>query len=173
MDMPEAAATQSSQEFILNRHIPAKQERVFSAFTQAEQLRQWWGPKGFHSTHCTLDLRRGGVMHYCLDGQGAPVWGKWVIVELLPPRRLGFIACFSDADAGEPTRHPQLADWPRETMTEIEFRAQADGALLRVVSTPLNATPAERRCFARHHDALDQGWSDTLDKLSEHLARSA
>ena len=45
---------------------------VFAAFTEPDQLDRWWGPDGYTTTTHTLDLRRGGVWHYCLRMPGAP-----------------------------------------------------------------------------------------------------
>ena len=43
----------------MNRTLPVRPPVAFASFTDPEQLRQWWGPKGF--TVPTLDfLARAG-----------------------------------------------------------------------------------------------------------------
>ena len=41
--------------FVIARVIDAPRERVWRAWTEVEQLKQWWGPKGLAVTHCTVD----------------------------------------------------------------------------------------------------------------------
>ena len=57
--------------FEISRVFDAPRERVWQAWTEAEHLKKWWGPKGFTVTHCTVDLRPGGTMHYCLKAPAA------------------------------------------------------------------------------------------------------
>lgn len=61
-------------------------ERVWKAWTDVDHLKQWWGPKGFKGAHCALDLRPGGLMHYCLRAaNGSEMWGKFVFREIAAP----------------------------------------------------------------------------------------
>ncbi len=52
--------------FEITRVFDAPRERVWKSWTEAERLKRWWGPKGFVVTHREIDLRPGGMMHYCL-----------------------------------------------------------------------------------------------------------
>ena len=105
--------------FRIERLLDAPRERVWSAWTEVEHLVHWWGPKGFSVSHCTVDLRPGGMMHYCLRmPEGGEMWGRFVYREIVQPERLVWVNSFSDKDGGI-TRHPMAPDWPREMLAAI------------------------------------------------------
>jgi uncharacterized protein YndB with AHSA1/START domain len=45
---------------VVRRTIDAPAERLFRAWTEPEQLLQWWGPGPARCSHAELDLRVGG-----------------------------------------------------------------------------------------------------------------
>jgi len=78
--------------FVISREFDAPRDRVWRAWTEAERLKQWWGPKGFTVKQLTVDLRAGGKMHYCLQmPDGAEMWGLAVYREITKPSRLVWI----------------------------------------------------------------------------------
>ena len=160
------------KEFIITRVFDARRERVWRAWTEAERLKQWFAPKGFSMSHCKLDLRPGGIFHYCLrTPDGKDMWGKWVIREIVKPEKLVFVVSFSDEKAGI-TRHPMSPDWPRETLSTVEFEDQGPKTKITVRWIPINATEAERKTFEEGREGMKQGWTGTLDYLVEYLAKA-
>ena len=159
------------EEFVITRAFDAPRERVWKAWTEAAHLRHWWGPKGFTVSHCTVDLRPGGVMHYCLRSpDGSDVWGRFVYREIAKPERLVFVVSFSDEKGGI-TRHPMSPDWPREMLSTVTFAEQRGGTLVTVRWTPLNATDLERRTFEGGRDGMKQGWGGTFEQFADYLKR--
>jgi len=167
----EAAIESVAGEFVFTRVIDASRERVWQAFTESERLMQWWGPAGFTMLAANVDLRPGGAFHYGMRApDGSEVWGKWVYREIVPPERLTVIASFSD-EAADITRHPYSPDWPLEllsTMTLIEHEGRTT---VTVQAVPHSATEIERRTFEDARDSMDEGYTGTLDKLAEYLAK--
>lgn len=47
----------------LERVFNAPRELVFQAFSEAEHLKQWWGPNGWSIPVCNVDFRPGGIWH--------------------------------------------------------------------------------------------------------------
>ena len=45
----------------LTHHVDAQIERVYRAFTEAAQLRQWFGPEGFQIIEALMDAKVGGT----------------------------------------------------------------------------------------------------------------
>ena len=160
-------------EFVITRAFDAPRERVWNAWTEAERLKQWWGPKGFTVRHCTVDLRPGGVMQYCLRSpDGADMWGKFVYREIVKPEKLVFVVSFSDEKGGI-TRHPMSPDWPREMLSTVTFAEQRGGTLITVRWIPINATDLERRTFEDGRDGMKQGWGGTFEQFASYLDRVA
>lgn len=164
------AATTS--EFVLTRVLDAPRDLVFKAFTEAERLAHWWAPKGFTMRSGTLDLRPGGVFHYCqVSPNGQEMWGKFVYREVMPPERLVFVSSFSD-EQGNTVRAPFSATWPLEILSTITFAEQDGQTTLTLRGVALNASAEEQRTFAEAARSLEAGWGGTLDQLADYLARA-
>ena len=167
---PEHTAKQ--QPFVISRLVDAPRELVWRMYTEAEHLKNWFGPKGFAMPTFSLDLRPGGIFHYCMrSADGIEMWGKWTFREIVAPERLVVIVSFSDANAGI-TRHPMSADWPLETLGVTTFTEQAGKTLLTVEWSPYNSTQSERDTFNNSHASMEQGWGGTFVQLTEYLART-
>lgn len=54
----------ASKPFVILRTFPASRETVWKAFTNVEQMKQWWGPKGATIKTAKMDLKPGGAFHY-------------------------------------------------------------------------------------------------------------
>jgi uncharacterized protein YndB with AHSA1/START domain len=157
--------------FVIARLLDAPRDKVWRAWTEVEHLRQWWGPKGFAVTHCTVDLRPGGLMHYCLRmPDGNEMWGKFVYREIVKPERLVWINSFSDKNGGT-TVHPMSADWPREMLTKVTFEEQGRKTKVTVQWVPVDASTAiERKTFDEGRDSMQQGWTGTFEQLESYLS---
>jgi uncharacterized protein YndB with AHSA1/START domain len=104
-------------EFAILRVFDAPRDLVWKAFTKRERLAQWWGPKGFKILVSKLDLRPGGIFHYCMQSpDGQEMWGRFVYREIVAPERIVHINSFSD-DKGGITRAPFSSTWPLEVLT--------------------------------------------------------
>ena len=102
----------SRTEFTLTRVFDAPRDIVFKAWSDAEALAQWWGPKGFGMEVATLDFRPGGWFHYSMKSpDGKLMWGKFVYGEIKAPEKFVFINSFSD-EKGNNTRNPWMPKWP-------------------------------------------------------------
>jgi uncharacterized protein YndB with AHSA1/START domain len=157
-------------EFIITRTFEAPREVVWKAWTERERLMRWFGPKGVTIAKADLDLRPGGVFHYCMETpDGHEMWGKWTFLEITPPDRLIVIVSFSDANQGI-TRHPMSATWPLETLSKTTFTEHDGRTTLEIRWSVYNGTAEEQATFDGAHDGMKQGWTGTLDQLEEYLA---
>ncbi len=160
--------------FEITRVFDAPRDKVWQAWTEADRLKQWWGPKGFVVTHCKIDLRPGGIMHYCLRvPDGSEMWGKFVYREIAQPERLVFVNSFSDAKGGV-TRHAGHANWPLEMLTTVIFEAQGGKTKVTVQWALFDtATDLERKTFDEGRDSMNMGWTGTMDQFAEYLKKGA
>ena len=167
---PKAAAC---REFVITRTFDAPRDLVWRAFTEAEHLKHWWGPKGFKMLSCKLDLRPGGLFHYGMQApDGSVMWGKWVFREIVAPERLAIVISFSDENAGI-TRHPFAPVWPAEMLGTTTFTAQGRKTLLTSRTIAFNATEDERNAFEAGFDSMKQGFTGTFDQFEAYLATLA
>lgn len=157
--------------FVIARVLDAPREKVWRVWTEVEHLQRWWGPKGFTVSHCKVDLRPSGIMHYCLRGpDGSEMWGKFVYREIAKPERLVWINSFSDQDGGT-TVHPMMADWPREMRTTVTFGAQGARTKVTVHWVPVDgSTESERRTFDAGRNSMQQGWTGTFEQLEAYIS---
>ena len=160
-------------EFTISRVLDAPRDLVWKAWTEADHLAQWWGPKGSSIRVIKLDVRPGGVFHYAMQFTPGHDWfGRFVYREIAAPERLVFVSSFSDADGGI-TRapFPQIRDtWPLEVLNTVTFAEQGAQATVSVRAAPINATAEERETFAGMFDSMKQGYGGTFDKLAAHLS---
>jgi uncharacterized protein YndB with AHSA1/START domain len=158
--------------FEITRVFDAPRDRVWKSWTETERLKQWWGPKGFVVTHCTIDLRPGGIMHYCLRApDGSDVWGRFVYREIVKLEKLVFVNSFSDAKGGI-TVHPMSPTWPREMLSTVSFEAQGGKTKVTVQWVPLDgSTDLERKTFEDGRESMKMGWTGTFEQFTNYLKK--
>jgi len=160
--------------FEIARVFDAPRDKVWKAWTEAERLKQWWGPAGFKVHTCKVDLRPGGTFLYGMTApDGSDVWGKFTYKEIVAPKKLVFIVAFSDPKGGV-TRHPGNMSWPLETHSTVLFEESGSGKTrVSVQWTPAEtSTDAERKTFDEGRDSMKQGWGGTMDQFAGYLRKA-
>jgi uncharacterized protein YndB with AHSA1/START domain len=167
----EQTQAQEMKPFVISRTFKASRERLWKAFTELEQMKQWFGPKGFKTKSARQDFRPGGTYHYCLvSSDGQEMWGKFVYREITPPSRIVFVNSFSDAEGGV-TRHPMAPNWPRQMLTTVTFTEEGDKTRFTVEWLPIDPSDDEWRTFDAGRQSMTQGWTGTFEQLEEFLAK--
>ena len=158
------------EEFVISRTFDAPRELVYRAWTEAEQLMHWFGPKGFPMFHARIDLRPGGTFHYALrQPDGGEMWGKWVFQEIVPPEEIVVVSSFSDPE-GKTTKHPGMTDWPLEMRSRFLFEDVGGKTKVTIRWAPVaTSTEAEIRTFERGRPGMTQGWTGTFEQLEAYL----
>lgn len=147
------------------RRFNAPRDLVWQAYTNAEHLKRWWGPKGWTTDPCTVDLRPGGVWHYGMkgsgpDGEPMESWGKAIYQEIVAPERLVYLDAFSDAEANS---------YPPEMVITVEFADQGASTLIRSHTT----LGSEDDLKAILEMGVVEGIGQTMDCLDEYLSELA
>ncbi|MEI8279242.1 MAG: SRPBCC domain-containing protein [Bacteroidota bacterium] len=159
----------SGKQFEITRVINAPRELVFKVLTQAEHLVHWWGPKGFPMDVAKIDLRPGGMFHYCMKSpDGFEMWGRFVYEDIIAPERIVFVSSFSDAE-GNITRAPMSEIWPLEVHNTMTLTEHEGKTTLTLRGGPINATAEERQLFEDSFANMQQGFGGTFDQLDTYL----
>ena len=157
-------------EFSISRVFDAPRDLVWKAVTESDRLTHWWGPKGFTMLMCKVDLRPGGIFHYCMRApNGQEMWGKWVYREIVAPERLVTVVSFTD-EAGNPLRHPMSATWPLEVLNTMTLSEHDGKTTMTISGYPINATEEEYKTYDAGRGSMKQGFTGTLDQLDAYLA---
>ncbi|QIF04706.1 SRPBCC domain-containing protein [Roseimicrobium sp. ORNL1] len=157
---------------IVSRVIPASPDMVFEAWTQPEQLMHWWSAGGLCTPECEIDLRPGGVFYYCMRSpDGTDYRCKGIYQEVSEPERLVFTNTFVN-EARQLAHHPDLPDWPRETLVHVTFALHQEGTCITLQQAVSKANEAEAEGFERGREGAHEFWAMTLDCLAENLAHA-
>jgi uncharacterized protein YndB with AHSA1/START domain len=143
------AAQPQPVALVVRKTIPASPTRLFEAWTQPSQLKQWWGPEGVTCIAAEVDLRVGG--RYRIANQfpdGSVVWiaGEFQVIE--PPRLLTYTWQI-EKSSGSPE------------LVTVRFEP-CDGATEVIVT---HTRIPDRTTRHRH----EQGWLGCLNGLAEYL----
>lgn len=143
------------RELVLTRLFTAPRAEVFAAWTDAERLIRWWGPRGFVVRRCQADVRPGGTWRVeSRSPEGSEHGCGGVYREVAPVERLVFTMAWDGTEDGAPGR---------ETLVSLDFAE--DGAGTRLTFRQATFSSREAR------DGHDEGWSSSFELLKEYLAR--
>lgn len=79
------------REIISRRVFNIPRSLIYSAWTDPEQLAQWWGPEGFTNTFYEFNLKPGGEWRFVMHGpDGKDYQNHSVFVEIIPQERIVF-----------------------------------------------------------------------------------
>lgn len=149
----------------ITRIFDAPRERVWEAWTNPDQIKGWWGPKGFTAPAAKVDLRVGGLYHYCMCGPAGSEWDKdmWSggeFKEIIPLEKLVMTDRFEDAEGNEmsPADMGMPGDWSEEMVVTVLFEDAGEGKTkLTIVHEGHAAELAEM---------AEAGWNESLDKFA-------
>jgi uncharacterized protein YndB with AHSA1/START domain len=152
------------QELFITRIFDAPRESVWKAWTDADLMKRWWGPKGFTSPYYKIDFRVGGRFLFCMRSpEGKDYWGTGIYHEIVPQEKIVFSDSFADEKGNvvPATQYGMSTDFPLEMLVTVTFE-EIEGKTkltLRHVGIPAGAD----------RDGANVGWNQSLDKLAEAL----
>ena len=139
-------------EFV--RTYAAPRQLVWDAWTDPDQMAQWWGPRGISTPResIELDLRPGGRMRFVMadDATGQRYPNSGTVLEVDAPARIVF------ADDG-------FADGSAKGTATVTFTAVDERTTTLRVHLIADFSDEVRA-------GAEQGWASQLDKLAEFLA---
>ena len=163
-------------DFMISRVFDAPRSLVFKAWVEPEHVAaRWFGPRGFTNPVCELDPRPGGNFYVMMRGPlGVEYPNKGVFGEVVPPERIIMIFDHSEMseewhDMMDPGRDRSKGRPKLEAVTTITFSEHGEKTTVTVRTRFESA--AIRDAFLKI--GMNEGWSQTLDRLAELLAAAA
>ena len=145
--------TPTDREIVLTRVFDAPRHLVFDAFTKAELLKRWFGPRGWSLVVCEVDLRVGGGFRFVLRGpDGTQMGMRGVYREIVPPERSVHMESFDD--------------YPGES--QVTSVLTEDGGRTTLTATVLYPSQEVRDIVIK--SGMEHGAAESYDKLAEMLA---
>ena len=144
----------------VSRTFDAPLEVLWEAWTEPEQFMQWYGPKGFTTPTCEIDLREGGRHLWSMqspDGRRMYFTGNYK--EVRPMTRLVFTDSMSDAKGN--VMSPEMMGMPKGSPVTMDVTVIFEHAAGKTTVTVSHVG----------HDEAGAGWKQALDKLADMLVQ--
>jgi uncharacterized protein YndB with AHSA1/START domain len=132
----------------IRRVIKAPRDRVYAAWTDPAQLKQWFGPEKVQTRDIVADARVDGEFRWDLinsEGEEMTIYGEYL--ELEPTRKIVFTWRWDDDEVWENCT----------SIVTVELSDHDGGTELRLIHEKL---PNEQL-----RDGHNEGWNSALDKL--------
>jgi uncharacterized protein YndB with AHSA1/START domain len=149
-----ATKTAEKTSLAIKRFINAPRDRVYHAWTDPAQLKEWWGPEWVRTRNITADVRVGGKYRWDLtdpDGEEMTAFGEYR--ELVPGKKIVFTWRWDDDDVWE----------NRTSIVTVELSDRDGGTELLLKHEQL---PSEES-----RDRHNEGWNSVLDRLEKFFSR--
>jgi uncharacterized protein YndB with AHSA1/START domain len=137
---------------------------VWQAWSDPEQVKRWWGPNYFISSHCVMDFRVGGKTVVSMRPPGGQdIFTEWLYQRIEPMERIEFLQNRVNEQGGiieTDYTDPESAT-PRDIRTVAVFKALGPRSVLTVTEHDYPGG----ELFRWEETRLEQ----TLDRLSTTL----
>ena len=154
------------ERMVVTRVFDAPRELVWKAWTDPKYVMQWWGPKGFTSPVCHMDVRVGGKSLCCMKTpDGYESWNAIEYHEIVLHEKIVSSMYFSDSE-GNKIDPEQLG------IEDEAIDGAYDVALFEDLGngqTKLTHTGNEPMESAKNSGQME-GWNQILDKVAAVVA---
>ncbi|HEX6576474.1 MAG TPA: SRPBCC domain-containing protein [Gemmatimonadaceae bacterium] len=140
-------------DLVITRVFDAPRERVWKAWTDAEDMKYWSSPCGFAIPVSEGDLKAGGYWKAVMvkpDGTRLPLGGTYR--EIVPPGKLVFTHAWLD-ESDRPTSP--------ETVCTVLLESRGDKTRMTFRQTGFTSSESQK--------GHEGGWSESFDKLADLL----
>ena len=149
----------SEKVMTMTRTIKAPREILFKAWIDPEQLKKWWGPKGFTNPVCNADATPGGeiLIHMqAPDKTIYPMAGEFH--EIVEPERLVLTTAALDKNGNRLF----------EVLNTVTFSDENAKTKLSLHAAVSNITTEGKPYI----EGMNDGWIESMDRLAEFVENS-
>jgi uncharacterized protein YndB with AHSA1/START domain len=162
-------ASNGQTAFEITRQFNRPRAVVWRAWSEREQLQNWWGPNGCSIEVLRFEFRAGGFFHYAMKFEGAATtWGRFNYREIAALERMVWLNSFANEKCGI-TRAPFSECCPLEIENSVTFTEQAGITTVTLRARPFGELDEERKYFEDLHPSLEEGYGGTFEQLSNYL----
>jgi len=149
-------------DVVMQRVFDAPRELVFKVTTEPEHVSQWWAPNGYTIPICRIDLRKGGLWHYCMRSpSGEEHWVRCIYGDIVRPEKIAYTATFADEEANPTDDIPEQ----HATIRLIEQESNKT----KFVMTYKFATAEELKTTLEL--GMEEGFALALENLAQYLEK--
>jgi uncharacterized protein YndB with AHSA1/START domain len=159
------------RDLVVTRVFNAPVARVWKAWTDPEQVMQWWGPNCFTSPSAEIDFREGGTSLVCMrtpkEFGGQDMYSTWAYKKIVPLESIEYIHNLADKNGNkaDPVKLGMSADFPQDQRNLVTFKAVGK-----------NRTEMTVREYdwtvGKMLELAETGLKQCLDKMAASLARA-
>ena len=150
MSVQSAIKPSTQPSLTLKRRFNAPPAKVFSAWTDPEKVKRWFGPGEVRCTHAVFELRAGGRFEIdAISPNGETHSVSGTVREVIPDEKLVYTWTWKST--------PE-----RESLVTVLFKPDSGGTLLTLTH--------EKFFDEGARDRHQNGWTGALDKLEKFFA---
>jgi uncharacterized protein YndB with AHSA1/START domain len=146
--------TEDKTSLEIRRFINVPRTRVYAAWTDPAQLKEWFGPVWVRTCELIAEPRVGGKFRWDVincDGKEVTIQGEYR--EIVPGNKIVFTWKHCDDEL-----------WENQiSIVTVEFSDRNSGTELRLKH--------ERLPVEESRDGHDRGWNSVLDRLEKFVSR--
>lgn len=157
-------STISKDAIVIERTFDAPISLIWALWTEPEQFKQWYGPKGATMPVADMDVRVGGKRLICMEMQmpdrTMKMWFTGEYREVVPHVRLVYTDSMADEQGNviSPSAMGMPADYP--ATTEVTVLLEDLGGRTKMMMTHAGV-PADSGGAG--------GWAQAFDKMAAHV----
>jgi uncharacterized protein YndB with AHSA1/START domain len=137
---------------LITRSFSGPASLVFKAWTQAEHLVRWLGPRSHPAREVEVDFRVGGRWRACIcSPDGEDIWMGGTYREIQPPNRLVFTFAWESTGL--------------QTQITVDLVDVGERTVMTFHQAPFVSVESR--------DSHNEGWSSSFDRLADFLATDA
>jgi uncharacterized protein YndB with AHSA1/START domain len=151
--MKEMETEQKAHVIETERQFDVDVDTLFRAWTEPEQLKQWWHPMGNPLVDVKNELKEGGAVEYHFGESGLEITG--IYKEVIPNEKLVYTWVWNMSDEGSESGYT----------LHVSFLSEGEGSKLKVLQEGFSGPE-----FLAPHQ---EGWEKGLDDLSAYLSSAS
>lgn len=153
----------TNKGFTIVREFDSPAERVFDAWTDPEQVSEWWGPQGVFTPVCEIDAKAGGKIHIIMEAGAelGPAKGmKWPVDGVFEEVEKNTKLVFTSNSVNDGKEYFKYR-------TTVTFDEKNGKTTMTVHVAVTEIQPGAEFAIP----GMEQGWNSQFDKLVEFIKK--